>query len=385
MAANRPSAPDEAYRIETLISARVAERAPQWFPDQPRSVKAVVRTLSHRPTCTLYAVHLGDATSRPRLLAKVRRDGHAPARATGPRPGGRPRLRAEPLGARELTALEFDGLSRIRAAFDASDPRFGTVRPLDHLPAEATILMEFVDSATLRQRLIGESRLVRYATVRGRPPASDETWANVGRWLSVYQSSGSTQERPARQGTRAEIVDQFHAYDEFLATRLGRPHIADIATGGAQAAADVFPEQLPLAVGHGDYAPRNMFVTSDGRLVVFDPMPRWAVPELEDLCRFLVGTRLLGLQLHTRGAAFSRDQLDRYERQVISGYLDGAGPTAPLRCYQLLLLLDKWSALVETTTGGGGWQSRLRATSLSLANSYLRAEARRLLELTRSS
>ena len=38
-----------------------------------------------------------------------------------------------------------------------------------------------------------------------------------------------------------------------------------------------------MAVGHGDYAPRNLFVDRSGRVTVIDPMPRWVVPRVEDI------------------------------------------------------------------------------------------------------
>ena len=166
---------------------------------------------------------------------------------------------------------------------------------------------------------------------------------------------------------------------------MGGRAFGDVAAQGAALAADVFAEQLPLAISHGDYAPRNMFVDADGRLTVFDPLPRWTVPKFEDLCRFLAGTRLLGLQVHTQGAAFSHHQLDSYERDAISGYLgETVGPMAQIRCYQLFIMLDKWSALVEAATRGSDWRQRLHRSSLALANRYLLNEAHRLLELARS-
>ena len=118
-----------------------------------------VKTVSHRPKCSLYAVSLGGAGSAPRILAKVaaRGDGRSSA---GRADGRRPRLRFAPLSPQELTALEYEGLSAIRAHFGTTDPHFGVVRPLEHLPAESTILMDYVDAGTLRQKLIADSRLM---------------------------------------------------------------------------------------------------------------------------------------------------------------------------------------------------------------------------------
>ena len=99
---------------------------------------------------------------------------------------------------------------------------------------------------------------------------------------------------PVRQGRREDVIAMFHAYDEFLGRRLGPRRVGDLARRAAELAASALPEETPLAVGHGDYAPRNVFVGQDGSLMVFDPMPRWAQPRLEDVCRFLVGLRSAG-------------------------------------------------------------------------------------------
>ena len=143
-------------------------------------------------------------------------------------------------------------------------------------------------------------------------------------------------------------MDQFRAYQEFLAAEVGASAFAGLGDRGAELAAAVLPDFIPTAAGHGDYAPRNMFLDNGGRLTVFDPLPRFAVPAQDDLCRFLVGVRLLGLQLHTHGVAYSAADLERRESAVIAGYYaDRPVPAAELRCYQAMIMLDKWSALVQ--------------------------------------
>jgi hypothetical protein len=90
---------------------------------------------------------------------------------------------------------------------------------------------------------------------------------------------------PTRQATRDEVMDRFEAFGTFLSTALGARTAGDAVRSAAQLAADVLPDRLSLAVGHGDYAPCNVFLLVDGRLAVFDPLSRWSVPRFEDLCR----------------------------------------------------------------------------------------------------
>ncbi len=205
-------------------------------------------------------------------------------------------------------------------------------------------------------------------------------WARVGGWLRLFQQITPATLLPVRQGRREDVVDQFRAYQDFLAAEVGASAFAGLGDRGAELAAAVLPELIPSAAGHGDYAPRNMFLGSGGRLTVFDPLPRCAVPAQDDLCRFLVGMRLLGLQLHTHGVAYSAADLERRERAVIAGYyVDRPVPAAELRCYQAMIMLDKWSALVQP--GGRGWSTRVRRSSADLAARYLAGQVRRLLDL----
>jgi hypothetical protein len=371
--------PYQAAAVEEAICARVAERATEWFPDVGTAASVRLHRLAERPRALVYAVAVGDDPS-PRVLAKVRRDWPA---GPGALPaGGRPRLTTDFLPAAEQTDLEYHGLTAIAAMIGGSDPDFAAVRPLDHLVAEKTILMDFVRARTLRTVMVRGSRISPQRWLPGGRPPSD-VWRRSGAWLRIFQQHMRADGLSARQQHRDEVVALFSAFGEFLERRLGREAVGDVPRLGAKLAADVLPPELPLTVGHGDYAPRNVFLQDDGRLAVFDPLPRWLVPRFEDLCRFLVGLRLQGLPLHTRGLADGTRELDRREREMIEGFSDGEQlPMAQLRCYQLLITLDKWSTHVEAM---GASRSdpvqRIRDRSVKHASGYVRAEGRRLLAL----
>jgi hypothetical protein len=373
----RPIEPP-ASRVEELILQRVSERADEWFPGVGGQPPVRLRRLVERPRAVLYAVHVGEEAARPQVLAKVRRGWPDTVRGVG----ARPRLTPHLLPAAEQTALEFAGLTAIQAIFGSGDPAFGAVRPLDHLAADDTILMEYVDAPTLRDALARTSRLslpFGRRSHRGR----EDAWRGAGAWLRTFQQQMPGDGLPVRQATREEVVDRFEAFGTFLTDRIGARAVGNAAHWGARWAADVLPPRLPLAVGHGDYAPRNVFLLRDGRLAVFDPLPRWQVPRFEDVCRFLVAFRMHGVQLHTHGVAYSAEDLDRRERAVIEGYCGSEAVRLPeLRCYQLLITLDKWSALVDSPSHS--WLGRLRSASLQRAAGYLREETRRLVELIES-
>jgi hypothetical protein len=369
--------------VQEALRSRIADRAAEWFPTGPRSPEVELRLLSDRPRATVYVASLGRATGAPRVLVKVRRDVPA-GPATADR--GRPSLARDPRGAAELTVWEHDGLRLVEAAV-SGDPRFAPVRALGHLPEHHALLLEFVDAPTVRDLLVRGSRLTR---PRGSQVSDPELWRRVGAWSGVVQNATGTADRPVRQHSRSELVELFDDFGRYLTASTGAATWTDLARAGGVLAEEVFPERLPLAAGHGDFAPRNAFRCPDGRLAVFDPLFRWAVPAYEDLARFLVGLRLLGLQLHTQGAAYPLARVVQVEQEAIDGYLAAVGSEGPqeaalqeaaLRCYELLLLLDKWSALVAA--GRGGTTARVRAVSLRLAALFVRRQAEDVLERAR--
>lgn len=279
-----------------------------------------------------------------------------------------------------MTALEFRGLCQAYEMTAPGHAEFAAVRPLDHLVDVDTILMDYVRAATLRQLLVQENRLsVRRLWMPRR--STPEVWQRVGSWLRLWQQSTSVTGLPARQETRLQVAEQMGAYGDFLTTTLGRDRSGDAGRRGAELAASLLPERLGLAVGHGDFAPRNVFLMRDGRIAIFDPLPRWAVPRLEDLCRFLVAFRLLGIQLHSHGAAYGARELAQREQDIVAGYTAGGESIslAELRCFQLLLTLDTWAGLVDGRSGS--WRQRLRRSSVDLAAGHLRRETDRLIAL----
>lgn len=357
-------------RLVETLTRRIGPHTHTWFPDQPHS-GFEVKVLADRPTCALLTVHL-DGRRTPAALAKLRRD------STGGPPGvTRPRLRKEAASADELTLLEWTGLEAIHDAC-AGVQGLGAVRPLLLAREDAALVMSFVEAPTLRSVILGLSRL---RPGQGRYDEAVTGCALAGRWLRVFQHAaipGATgspdSERPVRQGTRAEVVEQLRAYGDFL----GSPAWRRLATRGMELAGDVLPAELPVAVGHGDFAPRNVLLRH-GRLTVVDPLPRWRVPVYDDLCRFLVGIRLIGEQVHTHGLALGSDTLDALEEAAVAAYLAADSERASLRAYQLLILMDKWTAMLDSPRRGV--RGTMVRRSAALADHGVRREAERLLDL----
>lgn len=382
--AARSARPHEGRgRIEQVVAQHVAAHAATWFPELGSAPATAVNPLSIRPRCSLYVVRLEGGNATRAVVAKVRRAEPDEEGRTPDRPP-RPRLRTLSATVAELAELEYEGLRSIADLVGPEHPRFGTVLPLGHLGAYSVVLMEYVAAPTLRAAFVAESRTAVARRSRQTRVPPEAAWRNAGAWLRAFHALPPDRTRLARQLTRPQVLERFHAYGEFLA-RSGCRSAAGIATTGARLAGDRLPERLPPVVGHGDFVARNIFFDAAGRVTVFDPMPRWQVPSYEDICRFLVGMRLSGLQVNTQGIAYSQGALQRREDLFLGGYFGpDEVPHAAIGSYQLLILLDKWSALVDSAARGSGVGAGARRLLMKAVSVYIAREAQRLVDRTRA-
>jgi hypothetical protein len=104
---------------------------------------------------------------------------------------------------------------------------------------------------------------------------------------------------------------------------------------------------MPLGLGHGDFAMRNVLV-DHGRIVVMDTRARWRAPVFEDLAQMIVALRANRPQLLSQGALFDGHGLRRLENALLTGYFGGSTvPRLEINLFIVLVLLDLWSAAVE--------------------------------------
>jgi hypothetical protein len=348
------------------------ERAVQWYPDLDGRLVVDTSVLATRPRCTLVDVRLAAGSTRRRVVVKVRSD-----RQVGG--GERPSLVPDRVPAAEQAVAEHAGLRHVAAVLDPDDSRHGAVRALDLVPDAATLVLEHVDQPTLRATLLRTSRF-RSPLRDARGTADLRVWSHVGSWLSRWHEWSGPAGAVPRLAARDELVDTVRAYGTYLSGRPGGRAADSVARAAAELALTELPPRMDLAASHGDFAPRNVFVDSSHshRVAVFDPMPRWQAPPLEDVCRMLVGVRLLGLQVHTHGLALSRAHLDAIEEEFLAGYGGGRWAPGQLATFRLVVLLDKWAALAVggSASGPRGVAARGRA---AWAGRYLAREARRIL------
>jgi hypothetical protein len=355
----------------SVILAEIRPRIGEWYPaavgapaaaepritverDDRRALNRVIRLL----------VTAGD-TPVARLIVKSEN----PEPAITPTADERPRL--VPLTAPgQRAGLEYDALRLLEDRIATSgDGRFVPIRALAVLDSSRALVMEAFVGRPLH-------RLLLRSTLRPVKPAlRPDALANAaGAWLRLLHDTPSDESRPIRQGSSEELAERFSAFGEFLARTAPRRDFDWFVEVGRAAAGSV--RAVPPAIGHGDFAPRNILVDRRGRLAVIDLLARWRAPRYEDVAAFLVAMHTSRANAATQGLLFGR-AIHRLEPAFLAGYFGTEPvPRSEIRLFELLLMLDKWSArtIRQASGSGGRFQERL-------IDRYFEARSRHLARL----
>jgi hypothetical protein len=379
----RRAVPDEHAGLVRDVVALTERRATDWFSgfEGRRPVVSLV-SYSVRPRCYLYRFTLTSPSARREIVAKVRHSDPQHRRAD--RYPDRPELTPHrTISDAEAAHLEYVGLNQIAVALQGADPRrLGVLRALAELPERATVVMEYVDQPTLRQ-LVARPRARPGRRARG--PLRDCVWTALGEWLSRFHSAHPGDSRPGRMTSSDDVADQLDRSVEFVArTGVDVSGIRCLREFAIRRLYAGWQSELPSALGHGDFTAQNVFVAPEGRITIFDPLPRWRVCVFEDLARLTMGLRLLGPQAATRGRLFSPAHLDRWESDLLAAYSGSARPLQDLlHVYQAVLLLDRWCQLLGKRPQGGRGRDNFRRARVRITTGWFDSEAVRLSGLLR--
>jgi phosphotransferase family enzyme len=357
---------DQLSRILAEVSSRIGE----WYPttasiagggisvrvvsDDRRVLNRVVRVI----------VTSGDVPVT-RLMVKTDMPDPAAVQVADDRP------RLVPMTAPgQRASFEYDALRLLEDRLAAAgDGRFRPIRALAVLDEPRALVMEAYAGRPL-------NKLLLRSTLRpGAPALRPAALANAaGAWLRLLHDTPADDTRPVRQGGREEIAERFSAFGQFLAGTMPPKDLERIVEVGQATTPAI--RDLSVVISHGDFAPRNILVDKLGRIAVIDLLARWRAPRYEDLAGFLLTLRTSRANAATRGLLFGR-AIDRLEPDFLAGYFgEEPIPTREIRLFELLLLLDKWSARMIRRAGGsrGGLQERL-------IDRYFEARSRHLARL----
>jgi hypothetical protein len=279
----------------------------------------------------------------------------------------------------EMHSLQYTALVTIHEYFISLNKKeLGTIRVLDYLPDFQAIVMEESKDPKLQQLLFRESRL------RSIFPQNRLTSAfhNAGMWLRIYHKMPKKEQVEVRHEHRDDYIDGIAKLTDFVASRLGDDpflnQLALILTGKAR---EILPETLPMGLGHGDYAMRNILVGPNSCVTVLDTFAKWQTPIYEDIGYFLTGMKMTYPQVASQGLMFSPGRLRAYEHAFLKGYFAQKPiPYPTIRLYEMLALLDKWSSLLIPSHKRIRKLKGIGDAMTALASLYFKRSAKQLLQ-----
>ena len=352
------------------VSRHINANLFKYFPHLD-GVETEIRLISeqHRASSSLYKFEVVNHQVSYKLFAK----GIALAKDSGhdknTRIDSRPRVSPGPTEPGEKTRLEYNALKAIYEYFERlGDPGFGAIRVLDYIQNPQTIIMVENSDPTLRT-LFAKTNRLNY--LRGKSPDLRRIFFNTGAWLKAYSTIPKVDDvitrLPHREGFNESIIN----LTGFLSRISGdAPFFQRVEKTVIPAANEIMPANLPLGLGHGDYAMRNLLVGENDRITAFDTRAKWKVPIYEDIAYFLVQLETNGLQVLTQGFAFRAQTIATYQREFLAGYFGETHvPIELIRLFKIQLLLDSWSSKLSTyNQHQAGIKKVYRQLYLSLLN-----------------
>jgi hypothetical protein len=171
---------------------------------------------------------------------------------------------------------------------------------------------------------------------------------NVGKWLRLYHAMPKKEDVTIRDSHRDDYIEAINKLTDFLVKTVGpETFFRESAMTFIKKANEILPAALPLGLGHGDFAVRNIFVGENARVTVFDTLANWRTPIYKDIGYFLNDLKFSLPQVISQGFAIGPDQLMTYEYAFLKGYFENNPiPYAEIRLYETFALLDKWSSAI---------------------------------------
>lgn len=347
------------------FSAHLLQNAARFFPELDKSVLIVnLRHHAKRDHSQLLELEVTDGKHFRNVIYKIPfclQNYESNETSATPRPRLFPEIAPITNGLREYRALE-----SIETHFENLDPaRFGVVSILDLLESPYVVVMEKCKEGDLKS-------LMKRATRFHNPSSSQSlcnALANTGAWLREFHLLEDLEHTDVRHAERPSFVDAVERFSDGLIQQLGRhSYFEGLCRKLVRSAERHLPDKIPLAVVHGDFAPRNILVDDASQVTVFDTQRRWRAPLYEDLAYFLMSLKTPGPQVRTQGLLFSQKQLAEWETAFLTAYFEESDtPLQAVRLYETLLTLEWWCAINFRLSDG----SVKQRASLALSNRYL--------------
>jgi len=333
------------------VSRHINSNALKYYPGLDKT-HPEVRLISeqHRSSSSLYRFELVNHLVRYNIVAKGIDLANNPKRGEITGIDSRPRLAPGPTDYRVKPWLEYTALKAIYEYFEKlGNPSLGAIRVLDFIQNTQTIVMDEHRDPSLRS-LFAKTNCLN--DLRGRAPDLRRAFFNAGVWLKTYSTLPKTENVITRLPHRDDFNESVIIFTDFLSQVFGDTSFFQrVEKIVIPAAEELMPCELPLGIGHGDYAMRNILVGENDRVTAFDTCAKWRAPIYEDIAYFLVQLETNGLQVLSQGFAIDSRTLAAYQREFLAGYFGETHiPIEVIRLFQIQSLLDSWSSQVAITT-----------------------------------
>lgn len=361
-----------------IFMEHIRKNAARYFEDfEATQIEVQFEDRQERPRSILYQFTVGDRVQNHEILVKVPHPTKRLATETNNVSYYKPDLFPK-AGVNEAHALGYTALRSIAEYFSSiGEDQLGTVRVLDYLPEHRAIFTEASKDPNLRQLFLETSRL----RAKLSPRELVLPLRNVGRWLRLYHEMSKEDNVESRHTYRHEYIEAIAKLTDFLGTALNdRAFFQKVVSSVETRALKILPESLPVGLGHGDFAMRNILVGSNARISVLDTFAKWRTPIYEDIGYFLSSLKFSAPQVISQGLLFGSAQLSAYERAFLEGYFNQKPiPYPEIRLYEMFTLLDKWSSVIAYQSRGVGKFKHFGAVKAILTNRYFTKSAKCLL------
>ena len=365
----------------SVFMDHIRSHAPRYYPALA-SEKFGVQLLSkqERPSAVLYRFKVSNKAQIRSVFVKV------PLRLSGSSQNNgntyeKPQLfpKTEP---RDMHWLHYTALTTIYDYYTSLDKeQLGAIRVLDYLPQYHAVFTEESNDPKLRDLFFRENRL-RFPFGHA---ALSTAFQNVGMWLRLYHIMPKDRDVQVRHQGRNDYIEAITTIKDFLAKTLKSDALfKETASRLIDTAREVLPESLPLGLGHGDYAMRNVLIGPISRVTVLDTFAKWRAPIYEDIGYFLTDLKMSSPQVLSQGFAFRPNQLATYEQAFLEGYFgQDPIPYPAIRLYEALALLDKWSSRTSRAIQQPSFKKIVGRLNIKLMSQYFEQRVKSLsAELT---
>jgi hypothetical protein len=330
-----------------------------------------------RPRATLYRFRVSNDAQTRLVFVKVP---FSPAQTapTNERVYEKPQL-YPPVELHDRDRRHYTALKAIYEYFTNLDIQtLGAIRALDYLPEYHAVLMEASADPKLGQLFLRKNRFYALVSDGELTPA----FRNAGHWLRAYHNMPKEEDIDTRHAHRKDYVEAIIQLKTFLVKTLGDERFFETASSILLNAAEkTLPNSLPLALGHGDFSPRNILIGPNARVTVLDTFATWRTSLYEDIGYFLNDLKMNYLQVVSQGFAFGAGQLAAYEQAFLEGYFHPEPiPYSAVRLCEALALLDKWSSLVARLYERPSSTQIVTQLKLRLASRYFKHRVKGLLD-----